>query len=104
MVWMRVKAWMRQDNDLRFDALDQLTQIGQQIVPGRQTINVTAQGKRIEPAEISGIAKLCLAGRYGLGGCSLHGGQLQAEVPQLYTALLRYTSPQRHTDTVPGTQ
>ncbi|MNQ98031.1 hypothetical protein D3C85_1137050 [compost metagenome] len=101
---MGIQVRVRQDNDLRLDAFDQFTQVSQQIIPGWQAINVTAQGKWIESAEISGIAQLSLTGRYGLGRCALHGRQLQAEVAQLNAALLRHAAPQRNADTVPGAQ
>ncbi|MNT59166.1 hypothetical protein D3C72_1966500 [compost metagenome] len=74
MVRMRVETRMWQNNDLGLNTLDQLAQVTQQIVPGRDTISITAQGEWIELPEKTRITKLCLAGHNGFAWLALHQG------------------------------
>ncbi len=95
---------MRQDDDLGTCQQDQLAEIGQQIVPGRQAVGIAGQAQAVELAERTDIGEIGLTGRHHLARVRLHGRQLQAEITQLHAALGRHPTPRRHGLAIPGAQ
>ena len=104
MIGMRVERRVRQHDHFRARAQYQFTQIGQQVVPGRSTVDVARQGKWIQLAIHAGVAQFGFAGTHRLRRCGLHRSQLQAEITQLHAMRFRHASPTRHSDAVPGAQ